>query len=266
MQVQLDPEIIDTAARARATPSRSTRSDLPNIHDGPRRPMHPMLAAGIAFGIAAAIFYGAEALLPRHYRPSMFIGGYQTQIAEAAKEGELAAQIRYEHQLRGIELQYQDRLSRIQAAAMQWQDQCRAGLLNVTNHYQSALQQANMFAQGVVQLQQGYQQLRTQLLSGSFGGEMAIINMVTTLAPIIALFDPNMARQLLRAAQQDRAQLLATFDRLSRGGNTVSVAGWNSNLPRPDAFGAMIRCEVPTYQTGVPTTPITLPPNASPRR
>jgi len=266
LQAQLDPEILDTPARPDTISSKSERPSLPDIHDRPRRRMHPMLAAGLAFGVAAVAFYGTEAFLPREYRPSTFIGGYQTEITEAAKSGELAAQIRYDAQLRGIELRYQDGLSRIQTAGAQWQEQCRAGLLNITNHYQAVMQQANVFAQGVVQLQNGYQQMRNQILSGSLQGEMGLINLVMTVAPFIAIFDGNTARQLMQAAQQDRARLIATFDRMSRGGNTVSVAGWNTNLLRPEALQTMIRCEVPIYQTGVSANPIPVPPNAAPRR
>jgi hypothetical protein len=266
MQAHLDPEILGTPGRPDSVSSKSERPSLPDIHDRPRRRMHPMLAAGLAFGFAAVVFYGGEAFLPREYRPSTFIGGYQTEITEAAKAGELAAQIRYDAQLRGIELQYQDGLSRIQTAANQWQEQCRAGLANVNNLYQAIYNRANMYVQATAQLQQAYQSARQAIVSGTLGGDVALMNMLSVTSQIVAMFDPAAARQMMQAANGMRRDILGVFDREARNGITISVRGWDSGLPRPDALPPMIRCDVPTYATGVSSNPITVPPNASPRR
>lgn len=266
MQPSLDPDLFDPSPSSAQPSSKSTPRDLPDIHERPQRRMPMMVVAGLVFLGTGIAFYGAEALLPRPYKPSTLIGSYTAAIHEATKTGELAAQIRYDGQLREVELHYQDRLKRIETAAVQWQDQCRAGLLNVTNHYQAALQQANIFAQGVVQLQAAYQQMRNQIVSGTLGGEIGLVNMATTLAPFVALLDPNVGAQLSQFAHTYRSQLLATFDRLSRGGNTVSVKGWDARLPRPEMMRTMIRCDLPVFQTGVPTAPIAAPRVASPAR
>lgn len=266
MHARLDPDVTETSPQPATAPQASLRAALPDIHDRPRRRLHPMLVAVFAFGLAACAFYGVEAYAPREYRPSFFIGGYQEEITEAAKSGELAAQIRYDAALRTVELVYQDRLTRIQTAAAQWQEHCRAGLANFNNLYQAIYGRANIYVQATAQLQQAYQAMRQQIVAGTLGAESAATNMATMLGLLGGLVDPQFGRQALQFAEATRRQLLSRFDREARGGITISVQGWDSGLPRPDMLPQMIRCDVPLYETGAPRSPIAAPSAAPPRR
>jgi len=102
--------------------------DLPDLYERPRKRMHPMLAAGIAFAAAGGLLYGAEAILPDTYKPSRFIGGYAGAIAEARASGELAARVKYDAKLKLIE-----------TGAVRWQEQCRAGLQNMAGLIRRAI-------------------------------------------------------------------------------------------------------------------------------
>jgi hypothetical protein len=266
MPPTIDPQYA-TAAQPRSSSSRRPeRPDLPDVHERPRKRMHPILVAGIASVVVAAAIYGTEAFAPADVRPTRFIGDYNERLHEATKSGELHAQIRYDAQLRGIEIQYQTVLKGIETEGVQWQERCRTGLQAFAQHYQAVYQRANTLAQGVVQLQQGYQSMRNQIMAGTLGGETALINLLNTLAPMIALFDPNAARQLSAIAQDGRRQLLATFDREARNVSAISVRGWDTGLPRPESLPTPIRCDVPVFRTAATAAPIQVPQVTAPRR
>ena len=268
MQPQLDHDAMAGGPIKAGLSRAPSRPSLPDIHDRPRRRTPTMVVAGVTLLAAGAAFYAAEAFLPRELRPSTFIGGYQTEIAEATKAGELSAQIRYDAQLRNLELVYQDGLQRIQTAGVQWQEECRAGLTNVNNLYQAIYTRANTYVQATAQLQQSYQAMRQQITANTFGGETGLINMATTFAPFIALVDPNAARQLSQYAATARRSILSAYDRESRTINAITVRGWDTGLPPLGALGPMVRCDMPAFVTGVPANPVRVPPPpiTTPRR
>lgn len=217
---------------------------LPDLYDPPRRRrLHPMIVAGAMFGCAAALFYSAEATLPVSYKPSTFTGGYEKAIAKARTEGELAARIGYDSKLKVIE-----------TAAVQWQEQCRAGLQNFTSYYQAAYARANAYAQATADIQKQYAAARYQTAQGSVAGELGAANTATSIGYLLGFFDEDLGRQSMDFAERARQQALSKLDDAARTGMTVSVDGWNTGLPDPATLPPVIKCDVPTSLiTGQPS-------------
>lgn len=91
---------LDDPSDPKSPPVRTGRSvatmpkqaNLPDIYAAPRRRLHPTFVAGLGFVAAGAVFYGAQMFAPDAFKPASIIGGYDTEILEARKAGELAAQ------------------------------------------------------------------------------------------------------------------------------------------------------------------------------
>ena len=238
--------------------------DLPDLTVPPRRRLNLFVVTGLAFASVTGLFYGGEALLPPSYKPSAFIGGYGKEIEKARKAGELDSQIRYESQLRGVEVQFQTKLKGIETAAIQLQEQCRAGFQNANNLYQAAYQRANIFAQATADIQKQYVASRYQLTQQTVGGEIGAANTATTFGYILNFFDPELGQKSMAFAEAARQQALQKLDDAAKGGMTVSVDGWNQGLPDPASLAPLAKCDLPVIATGEPSTPITVPAVSAP--
>ena len=198
--------------------------------DAPRRRLHPMLVAFFAFGTASCSFYGAEMLAPPVWRPSVIIGGYERQITQARKTGELAAQIRYDGQLKQIE-----------TAAVQWQEQYKAAANGVLEYYKTTYSRANVYAQATADIQKQYAATRYQIAQQSVGGEIGVANMATTLGLLGGLIDPAFGASAQSYADDVRRRAYAKLDEAARSGITVSVDGWNTGLASPAEVASALR-------------------------
>lgn len=232
--------------------------DLPDLTSPPRRRLNLFVVTGLAFAAVTGIFYGGEALLPAPYKPSVFIGGYGKEIEKARKAGELDSQLRYETRLRGVEVQFQTRVKGIETAAIQLQEQCRAGLTNANNLYQAAYTRANIFAQATADIQKQYAASRYQLAQQTLGGEIGAANTATTFGYILGFFDPELGQKSFEFAEAARQQALKKLDEAAKGGITVSVDGWNHGLPDPASLAPLGKCDLPVIATGGSSAPITL--------
>jgi hypothetical protein len=243
----LDPK--PEAANA-GEPKRATRfrdaPELPDLYGRPKRRLPAMVVAGIGFVAAGVSFYGAEAVMPADFKPSTLVGGYQRQIQEAHKTGELAAQVRYDAQAKNIELQFQNQLKQIETRAVQWQEQCRAGLQNFNNLYQASYQRLNIFAQATADIQKQYVAERMRTAENSTQGVQAVANMASMAELFGGLIDPQFGQQAGDFAARARQQALAQLDAAALGGKTLSIEGWNAGLPEPQTIPSMIRCDIPT--------------------
>jgi len=237
---------------------------LPDIYRVPRRRAPAWLSAAFGFAAAGGLFYGAQAFAPEDWRPSRFVGDYNNEIQEARTAGELEARIRYDAQLRGIELQYQGQLQEIQTAAVQWQEHCRSGLQNFNNLYQAVYQRANTFANGLVQLQNQYAAARYQTVQGTLQGEAAAANLATMFGYIGGFFDPELQRRSMEYAENARMQALNRLDRAAQSGIRVTVDGWDDGLPDPAALAPPVRCEVPAFAAALRQRAIAVPPVVAP--
>lgn len=263
----MTPIIIDAEAVSREGASGAPRNlpargpnyaDLPDLSEAPKRRLHPVVVGMIGFGAATGFFYGTEALAPSAFKPSTIIGGYGHEIAKAHKSGELEAQVRYDAQLRGIEIQFQTQLKQAETAAAQWQEQYRTEMAGVMEDYRGAWSRANIFAQATADLQKQYAQYRLSVTQGSLGGEMGVANMATMLGALGGLLDPSLERDAFAYADRMRGRALSKLDEAARSGITVSVVGWNEGLPDPDALAARIE-RLPPLQFPQAPRAVTVP-------
>lgn len=239
--------------------------DLPNVYVSPKRALHPMIVAGIGFAAAGAIFYGAEMLLPAPYRPSSLIGGYDAAILEARKEGELAAQIRYDAQLRNVDLQHQAQLRQIETAAVQWQEQYRALMTGTVETYRATWTRANIFAQATADIQRQYVQTRTEYARRTLEGERSIANTATTLGYIFGMVSPELGDAAQDFADRARDQALSRLDAAATGGVTISIEGWDTGLTHPDDLARSIQALPPFDLRSFEPAPVTVPDVFVPR-
>lgn len=252
MKPVIDADAILESPSPRALAPLASYAALPDLHDAPKRRIHPMIVGFLGFAGATIFFYGSEAVAPIALKPSSIIGGYQHNIAEAHKSGELTAQVRYDAQLRGIELQYQGQLKQIESAAGQWQEQYRVSLNGMIEDYRGVYARANIFAQATADLQKQYAAARYSITERSLGGETGMANMATTVGLLGGLFDKDFGDSALAYADQVRGRAFAKLDEAARGGVTVSVEGWNEGLPDPQALQERLRnlppLRLPTYE------------------
>lgn len=221
--------------RAERAPRSSNFTDLPDLSERPHRRLHPMVIAGGAFLLASAAFYGSEALLPADYKPSLFIGNYTRQIAKAKAEGELAARIKYDKQLKMYE-----------TAAVVWQEQCKASLQALNANYEATYRRAGVGYQLAADVQKQYTNYRYSIAQSSVGGEIGVANTATTFGYWISILDPDLGQKSLEFAEAARQQAYAKLDEAARSGITVSVDGWDTGLVDPASFGGKFRCDMPT--------------------
>ncbi|AUW58044.1 hypothetical protein C1T17_07920 [Sphingobium sp. SCG-1] len=236
MRPTIDPAS-DTGPRFRAerVPRSASFSDLPDLSERPRRRLHPMVFAGGVFLMASAAFYGAEALLPPSFKPSVFTGGYQREIAKAKSEGELASRIQYDKQLKVYE-----------TAAVVWQEQCKASLQALNSNYEAVYRRAGVGYQLAADLQKQYANYRYAIAQSSVGGEIGVANTATTFGYWIGLLDPEMGKQSLEFAENARRQAYAKLDEAAQSGITVSAEGWDDGLVDPASFSGKFRCDMPS--------------------
>lgn len=236
MRPTIDPTP-DSAPRFRSERGQrqSNFADLPDLSERPRRRLHPMAAAGALFLTASAAFYGAEALMPPNYRPSVFAGGYQRAMAKAKSEGELAARIHYDKQLKMYE-----------TAAVVWQEQCKASLQALNANYQAVYNRAGVGYQLAADVQKQYTNFRYSIAQSSVGGEIGVANTATTFGYFASLLDPELGQKSLEFAESARQQAYAKLDEAARSGITVSVDGWDTGLVDPASFAGKFQCDMPT--------------------
>lgn len=257
MNPRLDDDLIPAPAKPAA--EKPDLPALPDLSPRRRRGLHPVIASALGFMAAGGIFYGMQAFGPEGLRPSRFVGEYETEVQKARKAGELEAQIRYDAQLRGIEVQYQGQLNEIQTAAVQLQERCRAGLQNFTNLYQAAYNRANTGFQMTAELQRQYVAARMQTAQGTLAGETSAANMATTFGYIAGFFDPELGRRSMEYAEAARQQALRRLDETARNGVTLSIEGWDTGLPDPATLQAPDACETPEFAAALQRRVITVP-------
>jgi hypothetical protein len=238
-----------TTGRSRAQmPKLET---LPDIYSFPQKKrLPPMVVAGIGFAAATALLFGAERFLPHPYKPSDWMGGYASAMIQARKEGELAAQIRYDAQVRQVEVQYQTQLKEIESAANAWQEQYKTALTGYVEHYRATWNRANIYAQATADIQKQYVAARTELAGRTVRGQVNMANDVTTIGLLLGWINPELERQSLNYADRVRQQALAHLDSAAQGGVTISIDGWNDGLVDPQTVARDIQ---------------TLPPFSAPR-
>lgn len=221
-----------TSGRSRAQmPKLET---LPDIYSFPQKKrLPPMVVAGIGFAAATALLLGAERFLPHPYKPSDWMGGYASAMTEARKEGELAAQIRYDAQVRQVEVQYQTQLKEIESAATAWQEQYKTALTGYVEHYRAVWNRANIYAQATADIQKQYTAARVELAGRTVRGQVNMANRASEFGLWIGLINPELERQTLNYAARVRQQAFAELDAAAQGGVTISVNGWNDGLIDP---------------------------------
>lgn len=233
---------------------------LPDIYSFPQKKrLPPMAAAVLGFAAATVLLFGSERFLPHPYKPSDWTGGYASAMAEARKEGELAAQIRYDVQLRQVEVQYQIQAKEIEGAAAAWQEQYKTALTAYLEHYRTVWHRANNYAQTIADLQKQYAAIRVQTARDSVRGEIEMANRATSFGLLAGLLSPDLERQSLDYASRVRQQALAELDRAAQGGVTISVEGWDDGLVDPRTVAAEIESLQPFSAPRYEWRPITAP-------
>lgn len=239
--------------------ARPRRYDLPDLYDPPKKRLPPVVLSGIGFLFALFVFYGAQAVAPPALKPSTLVSAYDTQLQEARKAGELEAQIRYEAQLRVVELQHQAQLKEIETAALQWQEQYKTVLTGYLEGYRATWQRANIWAQATADIQKTYANYRYSVTQGTLGGHMQVANLATIVGLFGGIVDPAFEASALQYANRVRSQALDTLDQSARGGVTVSVEGWDTGLKDPAILAAEVNALPPLHLPGFRPMPIAVP-------
>lgn len=262
------PTLDDDFATTGAPPVTTGRSRaqmpkvevLPDIYSFPQKKrLPPMVAAAMGFAAAATLLFGAERFVPHPYKPSDWMGGYAAAMNEARKEGELAAQIRYDVQLREVELQYQGQLKEIESAANAWQEQYKTALSGYVEHYRAVWNRANIYAQATADIQKQYVAARTQLAGQTVRGQINMANRATEFGLWLGLLNPDLERQTLNYAGRVRQQALAELDAAAQGGVTISVDGWDTGLVDPATVAQDINALPPFTLPEHERRPVTVP-------
>ena len=212
------------------------RRDFPDFYDDPCRGMPPMISAGIAFGIAAMAFFGAESILPDAYKPSRWIGTYETAIgsaqAKGRAEGELAVRIEYDKKLKLLE-----------ASANMIVETCKAQLSRSNDLYKVIWDRANTGYRLYGEQRNANAAQRNRLAENTTGASQQVVSLAELFGYGGMLLGENdFAQKSFDFAQMARQRAYDVVETAQSRGVEVSEQNWDFALPNPDSLAPVTGC------------------------
>lgn len=177
--------------------------------------------------VAASIFFGVEMFAPSAFKPSTLVGSYDARIQAAVKAAELQQQSEYDAWLEQVRL-----------VNAQNQENYRAANQAALGYYQASYDRARVYAEATARIQGDLANAQIRLSSQTRGGERGISNFSRTIGQIINVFSPGAGDAAIQYGDDLADSLSADLNAAAMSGATVSIEGWDANLPSPEAVQA----------------------------
>lgn len=192
--------------------------------------------AGMFFGIilCGAALYGAEMFAPPEFRPSTLTGSYSGRYAAEIKAHDLETHAAF-----------MDWAEEVKVSVAQQQEQYRAAAQGVLANYQAAYDRSRIFAQTTAQIQQDYVHQRTDIARQQQGADIFVVNFARVLGRVQNVFEPGSGDGALEYAEEVGQELQEELTDAVQNGQTVSIEGWDADLPPPSEVRATIEAMPP---------------------
>lgn len=179
--------------------------------------------------VAGALFFGAEALMPVDLKPSSLVGTYDARLqaqVEAATNQEKA--------------KYEAWAKRVELVNAQNTDRYRAATQGVLQHYTATYDRAKVFADATARIQAMYVQARIAQRQVQQSGDQSIISLTRMFGRLFNVLEPGSGDAALGYAEGLSRELQAELNDAAQNGQTISVEGWNTDLPDPAQVQAQL--------------------------
>ena len=209
--------------------------------DAPKRRfvIPSILKTTATFGVAAGLFFAAEAYAPPEYRPSTSFGTYEARVAAAVKASELQQQLKLEAWSANVKL-----------AVAQHEQQYRSINDGVLNNFTAAYDRNKVMQSAIMQMQNGYvQQVMGQVIVRQ-QTDNSIINLARFWGRIANGLEEGAGDSALQYADNLGSELSSELLRATRAGVQVNLTDEDNPLPTP----AEVRAELAKVK------PLELPP------
>jgi hypothetical protein len=191
-----------------APPSRRRRFALPAI-----------MNTALTFGVAGALFFGAEAYAPDAFRPSTAVGTYDSRVTAAVKAAELEQQSKYEAWAAEVKISSEQQVESYRAI--------HQGMLA---DYQASLDRGKIFAEATARIQGQYVAARIAQTQMSQSSDQSVINMTRMFGRVMNGLEPGAGDGALRYAGSLSSELSGELEAAATRGVTISIEGWDSGL------------------------------------
>lgn len=190
-----------------------------------RRPLIPgFVKTAATVAVAAAAFFAVETFAPSAYKPSTLVGSYDARIQAAVRAAELQQQTEYEAWLEQVRLVNAQNL-----------ESYRANNQAALGYYQASYDRARVYAEATARMQGDLANAQIRLSSQTRGGERSLVNLSRTFGQIVNVLSPGAGDGAIQYGDELASALSADLNQAALSGTTISVEGWNANLPSPQA-------------------------------
>lgn len=172
--------------------------------------------------VAAVAFFSAEAFLPFGAKPSSLVGTYDARLQAQVEAATNQQKARYEAWAKQVEL-----------VNAQNTEKYRAATQGVLQHYTATYDRAKVFADATARIQSMFVQARMNQRQSEQGTDISVINLTRFFGRIANFFEPGSGEGALEYANELSRQLQAELADAAQNGQTISVEGWNTDLPDP---------------------------------
>ena len=196
--------------------------------------MPSLLRTASTIAIVGALFFGAEAFLPIEAKPSSLVGTYDARLQAQVEAATNQQKARYEGWAKQVEL-----------VKAQNTDKYRAATQGVLQHYTAGYERAKVFAEATARIQTLYVQARIAQRQVQQSGDQSIISLTRMFGRLFNVLEPGSGDAALSYAEGLSRELQSELDAAAQNGQTISVEGWNTDLPDPAEVQAQLEALKP---------------------
>lgn len=189
----------------------------------------------------AALFLASEAVLPDGNRLTDLFGLSNARYELQRVRMEKQAQAELDAYVRAVEVANQQNI-----------EMAKAQLQSQLQYYDASYARTKIFVEATARMQQSLIQSRIELASRAQGGDVGIINLTRMFGRVANAVEPGAGDSALGYAEALKNELYGELDRSVQTGTTVSIEGWDTDLPSPYE----VRAQIATLEF----TPLPAPP------
>ena len=184
--------------------------------------MPSLLRTASTIAIVGALFFGAEAFLPVAAKPSSLVGTYDARLQAQVEAATNQEKAKYEGWAKQVEL-----------VNAQNTEKYRAATQGVLQHYTATYDRAKVFADATARIQSMYVQARIAQRQVQQSGDQSIISLTRMFGRLFNVVEAGAGDAALNYAEGLSRELQAELNYAAQNGQTISVEGWNTDLPDP---------------------------------
>lgn len=172
------------------------------------------------FAICGALFFADEAFGPDWSKPSTLLGTVESRVGAQVKAAELTQQGKYDAWAAQLRVRAEQQSNRYNTASQA-----------ILNEYQGSMQRMQIYAQGLVNLQNQYVAARIGQTQSEQGTDVAMENYARLFGRVFNLLEPGSGDKALAYSHDLHNQLGTELNDAAQNGQRITVDGWDAGLP-----------------------------------